>query len=79
MKERQKRKTIHPKSTILKAMSLKKGLEQRLMDQLPTKALQLEEINFVDCLTCNEIKEVPRYVASRICLDCGDTNFIKTA
>lgn len=35
-----------------------------------------EEIGFADCLTCNEIKEMPVYAASRTCKECGDPVFI---
>jgi len=31
---------------------------------------------FVDCIKCNEVKEIYDYSASKICLDCGEENYI---
>jgi|GEM_PF-3832396 len=32
--------------------------------------------SYVDCLTCNTIKEIPVYEAGSICTECGDKHFI---
>jgi hypothetical protein len=45
------------------------------MNQMPAN----EEFSFIDCLTCNEIKEEPDYTAASACVDCGDDLFITTA
>lgn len=34
------------------------------------------EFVFVDCIKCDEIKEVESFSISRICLACGQENFV---
>jgi hypothetical protein len=38
-----------------------------------------EDLKIVDCLTCNEIKELPGFAARRMCIECGEENFISPA
>lgn len=34
---------------------------------------------FVDCLVCNEIKEIPDFIHARVCEECGSVKFITMA